>query len=783
MTEPKAADQVDIASNNVEKFDGQDETLENEQPHEKTEEALIKYRIEYVSNVSEKTASADGKGDVLDPREEPPVLEYVDVRFTDELSSFDTALMDRKSDHSFKEKSKGHCYIRILSPAVCEALRCVVDYFPGVDLSGHVIKVFEPYTIFVFYEKELNEYRERLKWEDDNGPPDVCPNRWAYKHIGIAQDFVRARTKTAVEKERKLHEQGLCTFDMLWLLFKPGAEVFMDYYLIGEYDPWIASWVSFDLMNGATRQYRISHWNMDADRDWVGPAQHDIEIDRFAGEKDIISLRTYPCEFLRFDPTVGEDDLKGIRQHFVDRGRRWYQMRRKRVCCAFDGFTTAFPRRPYTSLVMVDPIQYGIWLDGERTDLMQTVTHPSSPLKICSCEHCTEHIYKHAIKPRFSGYQQINPLVIEELTDDQYFLCDWKVESFLFKTRTWEFLHISGFEEPVFDKGLLERLVIKDSTKELIKNLTQMYVSKAPVESAQQQLGAIRLNSVHKQALKEVSSVAWSADFIKGKGEGLTFLLHGKPGVGKTYTAECIAQYTGRPLLSLTCSDIGVDPAVIEKKLLYWFNLAEVWGAIILVDEADIYMEQRQVQDVERNHLVAGFLRALEYFKGILFLTTNRVGTFDEAFISRIHIQIHYGDFEDADRERVWQTFFDKMEDEKEETMRIQQSAKDYIHRNIPPFATTPTKRLANEWHVAFQVAVALAEAQSNKDQKGRILIKSDHIRASAQMSRDFKDYLKALYKQNDSKRAAMLGNRYDAFGSKEEGKGKDKDKSGHDII
>lgn len=98
-------------------------------------------------------------------------------------------------------------------------------------------------------------------------------------------------------------------------------------------------------------------------------------------------------------------------------------------------------------------------------------------------------------------------------------------------------MHVSGFEEPTFDKGLLDRLVIKDSTKELIKNLTQMYVNKGPVESAQQQLGAVRLNTVHKQVVKEVSSVAWSADFIKGKGEGLTFLLHGKPGVGKTYTA------------------------------------------------------------------------------------------------------------------------------------------------------------------------------------------------------------------------------------------------------
>ena len=37
---------------------------------------------------------------------------------------------------------------------------------------------------------------------------------------------------------------------------------------------------------------------------------------------------------------------------------------------------------------------------------------------------------------------------------------------------------------------------------------------------------------------------AWAADFIRSKGEGQIFLLHGPPGVGKTYTAECIAEIT-----------------------------------------------------------------------------------------------------------------------------------------------------------------------------------------------------------------------------------------------
>lgn len=118
----------------------------------------------------------------------------------------------------------------------------------------------------------------------------------------------------------------------------------------------------------------------------------------------------------------------------------------------------------------------------------------------------------------------------------------------------------------------------------------------------------------------------WTADFVAGKGEGRIFLLHGKPGVGKTYTAgmsckesrtssqgvlmetECIAAYTKRPLLSLTTSDIGTVPSEAEKNLNTYFTRAKQWNAILLIDEADIYMERRESQDLTRNSLVSSIL-------------------------------------------------------------------------------------------------------------------------------------------------------------------------------
>lgn len=75
----------------------------------------------------------------------------------------------------------------------------------------------------------------------------------------------------------------------------------------------------------------------------------------------------------------------------------------------------------------------------------------------------------------------------------------------------------------------------------------------------------------------------------------------------------------------LTSSDIGTSPENVEFNLTKQFKRASSWGAVLLIDEADVFMERRSTNDLNRNSLVAGFLRSLEYYDGILFLTTNRV--------------------------------------------------------------------------------------------------------------------------------------------------------------
>lgn len=95
-------------------------------------------------------------------------------------------------------------------------------------------------------------------------------------------------------------------------------------------------------------------------------------------------------------------------------------------------------------------------------------------------------------------------------------------------------------------------------------------------------------------------------DVIKGKGTGLVFLLHGVPGVGKTATAEAIAQENRTPLFSITCGDLGIEPSEVERNLTRIFRWATIWGCILLLDEADVFFTRRNPSDLQRNALVTG---------------------------------------------------------------------------------------------------------------------------------------------------------------------------------
>jgi SpoVK/Ycf46/Vps4 family AAA+-type ATPase len=96
-----------------------------------------------------------------------------------------------------------------------------------------------------------------------------------------------------------------------------------------------------------------------------------------------------------------------------------------------------------------------------------------------------------------------------------------------------------------------------------------------------------------------------------------------------------------------------LDAEEVEKNLGVALNRANRWNAILLLDEADVYIRKRQ-DDLNQNAIVGAFLRVLEYASCILFMTTNRADIVDDAIASRCIAKLHYDIPTTADQEKIW---------------------------------------------------------------------------------------------------------------------------------
>jgi len=209
------------------------------------------------------------------------------------------------------------------------------------------------------------------------------------------------------------------------------------------------------------------------------------------------------------------------------------------------------------------------------------------------------------------------------LEDHSLWMADAYVQGFSFVTKQWGRFPVAHLTQIEFKSNAYDQLVLDAQKKDMVRALVQ-------------------------------DNSSGFADIISGKGGGCIFLLHGEPGVGKTLTAEAVSELLRRPLYSVSVGELGTDPASLEKNLRQILDVAQIWNAVILIDEADIFLEKRTNGDILRNAMVGIFLRLLEYHQGVMFLTTNRVNEFDSAFHSRISVALRYSALTVEARESIW---------------------------------------------------------------------------------------------------------------------------------
>lgn len=110
----------------------------------------------------------------------------------------------------------------------------------------------------------------------------------------------------------------------------------------------------------------------------------------------------------------------------------------------------------------------------------------------------------------------------------------------------------------------------------------------------------------------------------------------------------------------MTAGDLGTTASELEKSLGGVLDLCSTWDALVLIDEADIFLEARSSTEIQRNALVCVMLRLLEYYSGCLFLSSNRdAKSIDAAIASRITVMLNYPCVDLAGRSNVWKNLIE----------------------------------------------------------------------------------------------------------------------------
>ncbi|PWY96267.1 AAA family ATPase [Aspergillus sclerotioniger CBS 115572] len=554
-----------------------------------------------------------------------------------------------------------------------DALAKVMDGVKGVSLVQETA-VVDPNMLFLYLE-ETRQYMKDLaqlaKAEKKRKARKVAELKASHLKVLIKYlDTDYAETKKTLYP---LLDANMITFDLLWAIFKPNTVAYSSTY--GNQDEPRAFKIEYATKESSFMKgqwYSIEGRYLEYDGKAFGMGTMAAEVESFKGARKITSLSCYPLKYHR--------EAESVKAKLIERGKKFVALRgmnyRFHKGMAFYKKKRSVIKVNINGRVMIDPAihrrinpNYPIstvrpkdpdYLDGSDNDgsddgcccamsdsdseqafgQLRDSDAPQVRYKVVRDKEGKPHVVEVELDEngneiRKEDMDEVEDPSDRDFTEEELLIASPVVLGFAFSEKLWLEFSISGISDIEWNEDAFDSLVLPDNQKSIVKALVESHTFRAA------------------QNIDDV---------IQGKGKGLVAVLHGPPGTGKTLTAEGIAELLKRPLYMVSAGELGTDSRTLEGELNKILDIAHSWGAVLLLDEADIFLEKRTIQDIHRNALVSIFLRLLEYFQGILFLTTNRVETFDDAFQSRIHVALRYGDLTTKAKRSVWKMFLERVQ-------------------------------------------------------------------------------------------------------------------------
>ncbi|OJD20102.1 hypothetical protein ACJ73_08565 [Blastomyces percursus] len=493
-------------------------------------------------------------------------------------------------------------YIDYKSPELVDILLLVLLDLSAVSLQEDKPSVLVD-VLFPFL-PELEDFYNTLEAESTAG-----------KHLHLLIQFLKRHFSPLRDRLNPLLDHQEITFELLWAMFKPNELIFMA-------DPCSEQPRCFVYDSGGFvlspqgDHFEIECRSLDYDGKIFGEVTTVLQIPKFRSARKISDLGAFPLKFHNRNAKI-EAELS-------ERGRKFKGLMDV-AYCEYEGLAHLKTKKgPFkfhvTGRMMVDALAFKE--KNPNYGFSRVKEESTGGFIIFSDNGYEKEKDQKTVKPR--------NLDAKNMTDREYILCSPTILGFSLSKRVGVTEFAISNIRPIDWSQLssFDHLEIPKEKKTMIQTM---------VES-------------HRPG-SEISSFD---DIVVGKGRGLIFLLYGPPGVGKTLTAESIADLLRRPLYSACAGDFGIKADDLEEYLSRVLDLVRRWDAILLLDEADVFLSERSVNGLHHNALVSVFLRSLEYFEGIMFLTTNRHTTLDPAMQSRIHVGIKYESLSLEAKSRVW---------------------------------------------------------------------------------------------------------------------------------
>ncbi|XRM42628.1 hypothetical protein ABZX51_005838 [Aspergillus tubingensis] len=510
-------------------------------------------------------------------------------------------------------------YIDIKSEGLRDILRVVLHDIKAISLMEDKPSI-EQNVLFHFL-PELYRCAENMGNSSDHDSAHA-------EHLRLLIDHLKHAYASISQRLESMLQHFHITYDLLWALFKPGCHVYTT--CIGTKEP---RCVRFDAGEELT-QNDETWWNLECrfiDYDGVkfGEAGIFLRVAKFRGSKPIESLEAFP---LRYHPRHEQ-----VRKDLVERGQKFRDLAGSHIRhCKGSAFFMNKGKAikvNVNSRVAVDAAFFHeMQPNYSRPSLRDLGVKDKGGIAVFDIGAILMEDRERE-KERMQG----DGVDAQKLSETDFLVACPTVCCFSFKEKMFLECAVSALRDVDWSPESFDCLQIPSENKTL-------------------------LLSMAKTRLGLIPTVPFD-DVIDGKGQGLNILLNGPPGVGKTFTVEATSEYFQLPLYSISAGELVVDHGdshALESQLEFIFKIAKHFNAILLLDEADAFMASRTALHDSHNRLVTIFLRKLEYYQGILFLTSNRGIQFDDAILSRIHLIIEYKNLTKEFRRDLWSTFLSK---------------------------------------------------------------------------------------------------------------------------